>query len=664
MKKGRFLLIPALAVFLSASPVCAVEDAELWEKIMSGRETVAAFIGEEFYDGTIEDEDDALDAIYSVMEELGGDDSIMLEPDDVTSNAEGATYYTFRQVIEDVSVYGASVKLIVSPEGTASAVVSTLLPGIQAEPDYTWGIEDTEAEEIVRQQCKDDAGVKVYAGLTHQTLLPFEDEPDHFYYAWVVYTNNTAANADTAYRAHYVDESGVYLYSIPVLNPENLDALSGAGASFVFTGMEKETFSQEVTYHDGRTEELTFPVMRDTETGTVYLGDVDRQIICADYLDFSTDYTITGRSAEDGAFDEKEVVIYNNFLKIYDFFEETGWHGPDGEGSPVMILMDWVDEEGNPAENACYAGKINGFQIFQFDREENFGECVDVMAHEFAHCLTGKMMVNNLYLNDYGAINEAMSDIFGNLVESMLGETTDETWLVGETGGEAARCMSDPHQYEQPEFILDQYYVPNAAAGTDNNDDGGVHSNSSLLNLIAYRLHENGMPEEEELYFWMNVALALVPRTDYAQMAELLPWCMEFTGYTEYLDILEDAIAEVCIAEDAELEDIPEGCGMIVSFLPEDFGEDQEVQVSFISMETDAEFVTWPEGESGIVFATLPSGYYAAVLYLLDQDGELSGAWYGSPDGWISEEEYDEADAENCFLILEEGDLLEIVFDE
>ena len=663
MKKGRNLLIPALAVLLSASTVCAVEDTELWEKIMSGRETVAAFIGEEFYDGTIEDEDDALDAIYSVMEELGGDDTIMLEPDDVTSNAEGATYYTFRQVIEDVSVYGASVKLVVSPEGKASAVVSTLLPGIQAESDYSWGIEDTEAEEIVRQECK-DTGMKVYTGITHQTLLPFEDEPDHFYYAWVVYTNNTVADADTAYRAHYVDESGTYLYSIPILNPENLDALSGAGASFVFTGMEEDTFTQEVTYHDGRTEELTFPVMRDTDTGTVYLGDVNRQIICADYLDFNTDYTITGRSAEDGAFDEKEVVIYNNFLKIYDFFEETGWHGPDGEGSPVMILMGWVDEEGNPAENACYAGKINGFQIFQFDQEENFGECVDVMAHEFAHCLTDKMMVNNLYLNDYGAINEAMSDIFGNLVESMLGETTDETWLVGETGGEAARCMSDPHQYEQPEFVLDQYYVPNAAAGTDNNDDGGVHSNSSLLNLIAYRLHENGMPEEDELYFWMNVALTIVPRTDYPQLAELLPWCMQFMGYTEYLDILEDAIAEVCIAEDAELEDIPEGCGMIVSFLPEDFGEDQEVQASFISIDTDAEFTTWPEAESGILIATLPAGPYAVILYTLDQDGELAGTWYGTADGWISDEDYDEDDAENYFLLLEEGDLLEIVCDE
>ena len=37
---------------------------------------------------------------------------------------------------------------------------------------------------------------------------------------------------------------------------------------------------------------------------------------------------------------------------------------------------------------------------------------------------------------------------------------------------------------------------------------------------------------------------------------------------------------------------------MIVFLLPEDFGEDREIQVSFISIDTDDEFVTGQEGES------------------------------------------------------------------
>ncbi|MBR1913466.1 MAG: M4 family metallopeptidase [Lachnospiraceae bacterium] len=39
------------------------------------------------------------------------------------------------------------------------------------------------------------------------------------------------------------------------------------------------------------------------------------------------------------------------------------------------------------------------------------------MAHEFTHALTTATMTLNIYQNDYGAINEGFSDIFGNLVE-------------------------------------------------------------------------------------------------------------------------------------------------------------------------------------------------------------------------------------------------------
>ncbi|MBQ9505400.1 MAG: M4 family metallopeptidase [Lachnospiraceae bacterium] len=67
------------------------------------------------------------------------------------------------------------------------------------------------------------------------------------------------------------------------------------------------------------------------------------------------------------------------------------------------------------------------------------------MAHEFTHALTGAVMTTNLYMNDYGAINEAMSDIFGNLVESLMGKTEDTTWLIQENGNQPIRCMSDPH---------------------------------------------------------------------------------------------------------------------------------------------------------------------------------------------------------------------------
>ena len=38
------------------------------------------------------------------------------------------------------------------------------------------------------------------------------------------------------------------------------------------------------------------------------------------------------------------------------------------------------------------------------------------------------------YLNDSGAINESLSDIMGNLIETYITETDDTEWLIGEGG--------------------------------------------------------------------------------------------------------------------------------------------------------------------------------------------------------------------------------------
>ena len=56
----------------------------------------------------------------------------------------------------------------------------------------------------------------------------------------------------------------------------------------------------------------------------------------------------------------------------------------------------------------------------------------DVIGHEFTHCVTGTTMTTNLYLNDYGAINEAMSDIMGNIIEMSIDDRPDGAWVIGE----------------------------------------------------------------------------------------------------------------------------------------------------------------------------------------------------------------------------------------
>lgn len=199
------------------------------------------------------------------------------------------------------------------------------------------------------------------------------------------------------------------------------------------------------------------------------------------------------------------------------------------------MLNNYCDVDHKPVNNAAYVGNYLGWQLFLASQANDYSQCLDVLAHEYTHCVTGSVMTYNAYMNDYGAINEAISDIQGNTCQLLMDGAEATPWVLGDKSLESVRSMSEPHSYQQPEFTWDIYYTPNALTPTALNDLGGVHTNSSLLNSLAWRLYEKGgMTLEEGRAFWFTVDCAIVPGTDYLQLAELLPWALRATGLDQY----------------------------------------------------------------------------------------------------------------------------------
>ena len=341
---------------------------------------------------------------------------------------------------------------------------------------------------------------------------------------------------------------------------------------------------------------------------------------------------------EDGRFDDGDLLTLMNMIKIWDFYDGIGWTGPDGEGTPMLMLMNWVDEEGEPVWNACYDSKESGFQVFCFNRAQRDGECLDTLGHEFTHCVSSRLVSDMLFINDSGAISEGLSDTMGNLIETHIAEKDDPEWLIGEGAGDPdmiLRCMSDPHRYKQPEYTWDRYYASHVETPTDKNDSGGVHVNSSLLNLIAWRLHENGMPVEDEFYYWMNVIMAIVPGIDYPMMAKLLPWCMKQTGCEEWLPVLEAAIQETRIAE-TEPGDIPDGCFMIRCEVPESLRERSDMLImTFLDPNWKVVESIWPDVRLQSFAHVLQAGDYQIKLDAPGEDEAGSVIWLMAGDNWV-----------------------------
>ena len=126
----------------------------------------------------------------------------------------------------------------------------------------------------------------------------------------------------------------------------------------------------------------------------------------------------------------------------------------------------------------------------------------DVVAHEVAHGVTSA--VNGLkYFNQSGAINESMSDVFGQL--SQLYEagnrnfvrSRDTRWLIGERIDVpdmrgAVRSMSNPGTMSlaagdpQPSRMTSEFWEGTRA------DNGGVHTNNGVGNKTAFLIARGG----------------------------------------------------------------------------------------------------------------------------------------------------------------------------
>ena len=518
--------------------------------------------------GDVRDALDAYRAAYSAAGLMGGNALAdlrlwhQMEIDDVR-------IYSFQQVSDSTMVMGSTIKLAVS-DGGVCAVFSSLKPECGKEETL---VTQEQAEDVVREKLeKEGKAAEILPEYTERirhipsvmadlNLDNPDDDPVPEEVRWVVYSEN--AEEEYPYIAHYVDLAGNFLESLAVEAPGSDEALCGFRKQKIFEGMEADTWTGEIKGKEDEVRTVTIPVMRDAE-GRLYLGDVNRRIAVADFAkavyDDSHPLELV-QSDDNAAFDNEDLYMYYNYLNAWDFYADMGWIGPDGEGTDVIIMKGLCTSDGTIYENACSIGMIQGWQMFgyapyaQTGEPLGLGRGLDVMAHEYTHTFTSTVMNSNLYENDQGAINEAMSDILGNLTEAILEKTDDTRWLLGEQTGEAIRSMSDPAAYQQPAYVWDEFYGPQTDIPNDSNDRGGVHVNSSLLNHIAASLcMEDGMQYKDAVLFWIMTAGGLTPETDYPQICAVMKWAMKESGNEVYSDSLEEMIE----TEHLDREEIPE----------------------------------------------------------------------------------------------------------
>ncbi len=204
------------------------------------------------------------------------------------------------------------------------------------------------------------------------------------------------------------------------------------------------------------------------------------------------------------------------------FFQQFRRDSLDGNGLPLTTTVRYCAfGDPCPYSNAFWNGEQMVFGAgFVVD---------DVTAHELTHGVT-QYESGLFYYMQSGAINEALSDIFGEFVDLTNGQGDDSpavAWKMGEDMSIGAlRDMRDPTVFNDPDKMTSARYV----CGTD--DGGGVHSNSGIANKAAYLMVNGdsfngvtvtGIGITKSAAIWYDASTSLLTSaTDYADLSSAL----------------------------------------------------------------------------------------------------------------------------------------------
>ncbi len=133
----------------------------------------------------------------------------------------------------------------------------------------------------------------------------------------------------------------------------------------------------------------------------------------------------------------------------------------------------------------------------------------DIVGHELTHGVT-EFESGLFYYYQSGAINESFSDVWGEFIDlsnSSGDDSASARWLIGEDRPVrgASRDMANPPTHfpngfgDDPDRMQSDLYDADA----DEDDNGGVHSNSGVNNKAAYLLTDgdtfNGNNDDDTL---------------------------------------------------------------------------------------------------------------------------------------------------------------------
>lgn len=387
----------------------------------------------------------------------------------VKKDGLGNTVVRFQQMFKGVPVWGSTQSALVDERGVIKAFSGAVAANLDKKNlKAAKKINSTKALKIAKKDLNIEPKLEKEA--TPELVVYTEDDSAKFAY----FINLNFLQPEPGNWNYFIDAN-----TGEILNKYNdMHEVSGTNATGTGTGVLGNTRNLNTTLAGS-----TYYLQDNTRGGGIYTYDMDNMTFFPQFFLPGSLWSDSDNVYND-SYDAAAVDAHFFAGQTYDYYKENyNRDSYDDNGAQLVSSVHYS----SGYNNAFW----NGSQMVYGDGDGStfapLSGGIDVVAHELTHAVTDYSS-DLVYQNESGALNEAISDIFGTLVEFEKGEDPDyeigEDIYTPDTSGDALRSMSDPSKYGDPDHYSVRY--------TGTQDNGGVHINSGIINKQAYLLSEGG----------------------------------------------------------------------------------------------------------------------------------------------------------------------------
>nr|WP_239081929.1 M4 family metallopeptidase [Streptomyces sp. SID9727] len=230
-----------------------------------------------------------------------------------------------------------------------------------------------------------------------------------------------------------------------------------------------------------------------------------------------------------------------NAVKVYEYYKkQIGRDGVDGKGGTISSVVN-VAANGKDYANAFWDGSK---MVYGHMDGVPLSVGLDVVGHEMTHGVT-EHSAGLVYLNQSGALNEAISDYFGNAMETAdkgIAMSDPTSGLIGEYLCNGTKPLEDCALRDLNDGRDAQKDYQPIPLDIDN---GGVHYNSTIVGGALWDMRRNLDPVLADRIVYRSAQNYLTPLSGFTDMRNAV------TLAARSLDVSQHDLAAIADAFDA-----------------------------------------------------------------------------------------------------------------